>query len=235
MMPIEPVTLSFSAAVLLGLSFGAGPCNIACLPYLGPVFMATDQGMRNSWRILLPFSLGRMFGYALLGTAAGWVGLLVQDWIEESWVRWVLGGATIILALSILWQQKRSKAASCNAMSNTTCNEASLSVADKKNTPLMPGALFGMGAGMALNPCAPLTTIILAAATTASSLAGMFLGLGFAVGAIIVPTLVFATGVAHFGTQVRLHLRHWRGVLEKASVALLLLLGFATAMGWIVP
>ena len=109
MMPIEPVTLSFSAAILLGLSFGAGPCNIACLPYLGPVFMATDQGMRNSWRILLPFSLGRMFGYALLGTAAGWAGLLVQDWIDAPWVRWVLGGATILLALSILWQQKKTR------------------------------------------------------------------------------------------------------------------------------
>ena len=57
---------------------------------------------------------------------------------------------------------------------------------------------------MALNPCAPLTTIILAAATTASALAGMSLGLGFALGAVIVPALVFAAGVAHFGTQVRL-------------------------------
>jgi len=234
MMPIEPVTLSFSAAILLGLSFGAGPCNIACLPYLGPVFMATDQSMRDSWRILLPFSLGRMFGYALLGTAAGWAGLLVQDWIDEPWVRWVLGGATMLLALSILWQQRKNKPASCSVKNNTPNNEAVLSVTGK-NTPLMPGALFGMGAGMALNPCAPLTTIILAAATTANAVAGMSLGLGFALGAIIVPTLIFATGVAHFGSQIRLHLKNWRGALEKTSVALLLLLGFGTAMGWIVP
>lgn len=233
MMPIEPVTLSFSAAILLGLSFGAGPCNIACLPYLGPVFMATDQGMRDSWRVLLPFSLGRMFGYALLGTAAGWAGLLVQDWIDAPWVRWVLGGATMLLALSILWQQTHGRRASCKTSSKPG-NEAVLS-ATAKNTPLMPGALFGMGAGMALNPCAPLTTIILAAATTASAIAGMSLGLGFALGAIIVPTLIFATGVAHFGSQIRLHLKQWRGALEKTSVALLLLLGFGTAMGWIVP
>ena len=234
MMPIDPVTLSFSAAMLLGLGFGAGPCNIACLPYLGPVFMATDQGMRNSWRILLPFSLGRIFGYALLGMAAGWAGLLVQDWIDGPWVRWVLGGATILLALSILWRRKSAGHASCNARNNNPGNEARLRVAGK-NTPLMPGALFGMGAGMALNPCAPLSSIILAAATIASALAGMSLGLGFALGAIIVPTLVFATGMAHFGAQVRLHLKHWRGALEKASITLLLLLGLGTAMGWIVP
>ena len=234
MMPIEPVTLSFGAAMLLGLSFGAGPCNIACLPYLGPVFMATDRGMRDSWQILLPFSLGRMFGYALLGTAAGWAGLLVQDWINEPWARWILGGATMVLALSILWQQRRNRPVSCAGGDSKRRNEARLRLAEKSN-PLMPGALFGMGAGMALNPCAPLTTIILAAATTASALAGMSLGLGFALGAILVPTLVFATGVAHFGSQVRAHLKQSRGLLEKASVTLLILLGLGTAMGWITP
>ena len=45
MTPLEPVSLSFGAALLLGLSFGAGPCNIACLPYLGPVFLSRGGGL----------------------------------------------------------------------------------------------------------------------------------------------------------------------------------------------
>ncbi len=102
MTPLEPVVLSFGAALLLGLGFGAGPCNITCLPYLGPVFTATEGGIRNSWRLLLPFSLGRMSGYALLGAAAGWAGLIAQQWIDAPWVRWLLGGGTILVALSIL-------------------------------------------------------------------------------------------------------------------------------------
>ena len=57
-------TLTFGAALLLGLGFGAGPCNIACLPFLGPVFVASGGGVRRAWRVLLPFSLGRLTGYA---------------------------------------------------------------------------------------------------------------------------------------------------------------------------
>ena len=104
MMPLEPVTLSFTAALLLGLSFGSGPCNIACLPYLGPVFMATDNGVRRAWRILLPFSLGRMTGYTLLGALAGWAGLLVQDWINQpqSKIAQIAGG---YLHRCIYWER----------------------------------------------------------------------------------------------------------------------------------
>ncbi len=231
MMPLEPVTLSFSAAVLLGLSFGSGPCTIACLPYLGPVFVASGKGIRQAWRTLLPFSLGRMTGYALLGAGAGWAGLLVEDWIDAPWVRWLLGGATILVALSLLWRRYRNK---------PICNHppASMEVAmpgSKPATPTLPGGLFLMGMGMALNPCAPLTTVILASATTASVTAGLSLGGGFGIGAVAFPTLIFAFGVAHLGTQLREHMGRWRGALENTSVGLLLLMGTGTAMGWITP
>ncbi|MES9857600.1 MAG: sulfite exporter TauE/SafE family protein [Sedimenticola sp.] len=253
MTPLEPVVLSFGAALLLGLGFGAGPCNITCLPYLGPVFTATEGGIRNSWRLLLPFSLGRMSGYALLGAAAGWAGLIAQQWIDAPWVRWLLGGGTILVALSILWRRRyppvqcdRGKASKGKSIATkisvhgSKAMEIAIAGASKKqnnhreiNT--LPAGLFLMGMGMALNPCAPLTTVVLAAATTASMLAGLSLGLGFGIGAIIIPTLIFAFGVAHFGEQVRHHLRQWQTTLENTSVGLLLLLGTGTAMGWVAP
>ncbi len=235
MMPLEPVTLSFGAALLLGLSFGSGPCNIACLPYLGPVFMHSDQGIRGSWRTLLPFSLGRMTGYALLGAAAGWAGLFVEDWIARPWVRWVLGAATILVALSLLWR-RRARDRACAAHATGAGGNVTVTLERQAPAaPALPGGLFLMGAGMALNPCAPLTTIIIAAATTASALAGMSLGVGFGLGAVVVPTLVFAFGVAHFSSQIREQLGDWRGGLELASIGLLVLLGIGTAGGWIVP
>lgn len=40
-------TLGFGAAFLMGLVFGAGPCTITCLPYLGPVFLAGEG--EESW------------------------------------------------------------------------------------------------------------------------------------------------------------------------------------------
>ena len=236
MIPIEPVSLSFGAALLLGLSFGSGPCNIACLPYLGPVFTSNDQGIRGAWRTLLPFSLGRVSGYTLLAGAAGWAGLWVEDLVAGPWVRWLLGGATILVALSILW---RRRSAGCTTNCRTTQqvsldngpSTSTMQISDKS----LPGGLYLMGLGMAFNPCAPLTTLILAAATSASILTGASLGAGFALGAVLLPTLIFAFGVAHFGQQIRHHLNHHRTALEYTSVGLLILIGCATAMGWITP
>ncbi|MES9990382.1 MAG: sulfite exporter TauE/SafE family protein [Candidatus Thiodiazotropha sp.] len=236
MIPIEPVSLSFGAALLLGLSFGAGPCNIACLPYLGPVFTCSDQGIGDAWRTLVPFSLGRVSGYTLLAAAAGWMGLWVEDLVAGPWVRWLLGGATIAVALSILLRRRHGECSS-------TCQTSQVVELTKNRVPTigtmqrssLPGGLYLMGLGMALNPCAPLTTLILAAATSASIITGASLGAGFALGAVFLPTLIFAFGVAHFGQQIRLHLAHHRIALENTSIGLLVLIGCATALGWITP
>jgi sulfite exporter TauE/SafE len=236
MTPLEPVVLSFSAALLLGLGYGAGPCNIACLPYLGPVFAATQGGIRGAWRTLLPFSLGRITGYALLGGLAGGIGLLVEDWLASPWVRWVLGVATVMVALSLLFRRRSGCAkASCQTKPEVTLQPATSHPGKPQGRRLLPGSLFLMGLGMALNPCAPLTTVVLASATSASIISGISLGTGFALGAVFVPTWVFAFGVAHFGEQIRHHLSQHRGALENTSVALLVLTGTATAMGWITP
>ncbi|MEJ2691985.1 MAG: sulfite exporter TauE/SafE family protein [Candidatus Thiodiazotropha sp.] len=231
MTPLEPVVLSFGAALLLGLVYGAGPCNLACLPYLGPVFTATEGGVRSAWRTLLPFSLGRLSGYALLGGLAGGLGLLVQDWLAAPWVRWLLGGATILVGISILFR-RRSLCQGAGARSHSV-PLSEISVLERPR--LLPGGLFVMGLGMAMNPCAPLTTVVLASATSASIITGISLGTGFALGAVFVPTWVFALGVAHFGGQLRHHLTQHRFALENTSVLLLVLTGTATAMGWMTP
>lgn len=233
-MPLEPVVLSFSAVLLLGLGFGAGPCNIACLPYLGPVFVATGDGIRSAWRILLPFSAGRLTGYVLLGTFSGFLGLVVQDWIAAPWVRWLLGGATIAVALALLWRRYR-RLPGCQQRRRAESRQVVAPPVAGQRLPLLPGGLYLMGAGMALNPCAPLTMVILAAATTGSAKAGMMLGFGFGIGAVLVPTVIFSLGVAHFGQQLRAHMDRWGSSLENASIGLLIVMGMGTALGWIAP
>lgn len=232
MTSLDPVSFSFTTALLLGLSFGAGPCNIACLPYLGPIFLATDGGVRQAWQTVVPFSLGRMSGYALLGLLAGWAGYLIREWLDTSWVRWLLGSATIVVAIAILWRSKRPRACSSGHSSSSV---AVTMEPRAGQAPAMHGGQFFMGMGMALNPCVPLTTIIFAAAATASAMAGLSLGIGFGMGAVLVPSLIFGLGIAHLSSQVREHLDKRRGALEKASVAMLVLMGVATIAGWIVP
>jgi cytochrome c biogenesis protein CcdA len=138
-----------------------------------------------------------------------------------------------MVALSIVFrrQQKTCKSACQSKLSISPDQLKSTPVANKS----LPSSLYLMGFGMALNPCAPLTTLILAAATSASLLNGVVLGAGFAMGAVFLPTLVFATGLVHFGKQIRLHLNRHRIALENTSIGLLILIGCATALGWITP
>jgi biopolymer transport protein ExbB len=89
----------------------------------------------------------------------------------------------------------------------------------------LPGGLFLMGAGMALSPCAPLSALLLAASATGSVTGGLLLGASFGVGAVLIPALVFGLLVAHVGGEVRGHLTHWRGALERTAAVLLIVLG----------
>ena len=51
-MPDALGTIGLPMALGLGMLYGLGPCLVSCLPYLGPVFLNADQGIRQSWKIL---------------------------------------------------------------------------------------------------------------------------------------------------------------------------------------
>lgn len=245
----DPTQLSILAALLLGLGFGMGPCAISCLPYLGPVFLTAD-GSRRAWRYVVPFSAGRLTGYSLLGAVAGLIGASLERWLNTPAVHWMLGGATLLVAVALWFRLRRDAAV------GAVCNRDAMPERNHRKQPApanvefaneirshkpsladdtLPGGLFVMGLGMAFNPCAPLSTILLAAAASGSLAGGLGLGMGFGAGAVIVPTLLFALGVARFGEALREGLGRWRNQLENLAVALLAVTGGMTAMGWMMP
>lgn len=227
----EAVSLSFAAALLLGLGFGAGPCNIACLPYLAPVFLTGGSGVRSSWRVILPFSLGRISGYSLLGLFAGWLGGNLTDRLDLAPTRWILGGATLLVALA-LWR-RRGRDPVCGDGNAVRVAAPTVTKQQATGRKLLPSGLFLMGAGLALNPCLPLGTVLVAAAASGSTSAGLSLGVGFGIGAALIPALLFGIGIAHFGTEVRNHLAQWRPRLEQAGIAMLVIMGIGTVTGWV--
>jgi len=228
----EAAALTVPMAVAMGLAFGAGPCNITCLPYLGPVFVANHTNKRQAWRTVAPFSAGRLMSYGALGLTAGFLGQALEAWLASPVVGWVLGLATIAVGLSLLFRRNKTKACSKPAQSNSAVIHPP-GQAQKNKT--LPGGLFFMGAGMALNPCAPLAAILVAASATGSATAGMNLGLGFGIGAVVIPAVVFAVGIAHFGRQLREHMVRWRPHMEVAAALMLILLGLVTMLGWVRP
>ncbi|MCU7940088.1 MAG: sulfite exporter TauE/SafE family protein [gamma proteobacterium symbiont of Bathyaustriella thionipta] len=240
---MDSLTLGFSAAMIMGLAFGAGPCNITCLPYLGPVFLGQEKNnMRTSWKTIIPFSLGRLTGYTLLGTIAGSFGLAATTWIEEGIAAQVLGVATILAGLYLLFGTlKKKSCASHHASHQNQVTPVNFVKPDNdinksdKSTLYLTGSLFTMGTGMALNPCIPLVTILTVAATMATPVDGARLGVAFGLGAVVVPTLFFGFAVAYFSQQIKVHLSQWGKTLERISGFMLIFLGGFTALGWIQP
>jgi hypothetical protein len=53
----------------------------------------------------------------------------------------------------------------------------------------------------------------------------LWLGLGFGLGAIVIPTIFYGIGFAWFGSRLREHLRNSHGLIVRLSAALLILTG----------
>ncbi len=222
MVDVTATTMTFSLALAMGLAFGLGPCNISCLPYLGPVFLARGGGLRHSWRTIVPFSMGRLSGYTLLGLFAGLSGQIIDERLDTPWVPMILGGATVLVGLSLLFSGRPMSGCSPAPATRNRLGRL-LSRLDIKR--FLPDGLFFMGFGMALNPCAPLGKVMLAASATTSAMAGLSLGFGFGLGAILVPAAVFGIGMAYVGTRLRAQMAEWRTPLERTSALMLIFMG----------
>lgn len=221
MAPMEQTLLTLPTAMLLGLVFGMGSCTIACLPYLGPVFLAAEGGVRQSWRIILPFSLGRLGSYASLTAIAGLSGQVLGDGAAGRELRWLMGAAAILLGVTMLL--RRPSIGGCSRRDNGAPLRRGARPPSLET--MMPGGLFLLGATMALSPCAPLGSVIFSAAVCASAWQGLWLGLGFGTGAIVIPTIVYGIGFAWFGSRLRERLSDSHRHIVRLSAALLILTG----------
>lgn len=222
------MVVSAPMAATLGFAYGMGPCLISCLPFLGPVFLASDGGIRKSWKIILPLSLGRLTAYSTFGLIVGMLGHYVRDTIANDTIRIVIGCAILMVGLALLLRKPGSKCDPAQAQS------VSLRRMDRNESPgtLLPGGLFLMGIGMTLSPCAPLGVVLFSASLTGSAAGGLLLGASFGFGAIVIPALAYGIGMAYLGTSLREQLQNWRPGIERISALLLIAVGIGNLARW---
>lgn len=216
--------VSIPMAATLGFVYGMGPCLLCCLPFLSPVFLAHNGGVRSSWKIILPLSAGRLTAYALLGLAAGTAGQYVKGSISENTVRIVIGCAVLMMGAALLLRFTQSRP---EVNSSAHCMKK---IAGSKS--LLPGGLFLMGGGMALSPCGPLGVVLFSAGTSGSGAGGLLLGISFGLGAITVPAVFYGIGMAYMGTRLREELQGWRPKIELISALLLVATGISNVFRW---
>ena len=215
-------------AATLGFAYGMGPCLISCLPFLGPVFLASDGGIGKSWKIILPLSLGRLTAYSSFGAMVGMLGHYVKDTISSDTVRIVIGCAVLMMGLALLL---RKSGKTCGLAPTQSAPLRRMDKAESQRV-LLPGGLFLMGIGMALSPCAPLGIVLFSASLTGSAAGGLLLGISFGLGAIVIPAVAYGIGMAYLGTRLREQLQGWRPNIERISALLLVAVGISNLARW---
>lgn len=215
-------------AATLGFAYGMGPCLISCLPFLGPVFLASEGGVKKSWQIILPLSLGRLLAYSAFGATVGMAGRYIKGTIASGSIHLVIGSAVLLMGLALLLRKPER----CSAPAASQGSE--LKRMDKVDSPkmLMPGGLFLMGVGMALSPCAPLGIVLFSASMSGSAIDGLLLGLSFGLGTIVIPAVAYGIGMAYMGARLREQLQGWRPKLERVSALLLVAVGISNLARW---
>lgn len=224
MTPDAVGTIGLPMALGLGMLYGLGPCLVSCLPYLGPVFLNFDQGVRHSWKILLPLSLGRLTVYSSFGAISGWWGSRFVAGVESWAINLAIGLAMLLVGVALL-SPRCTQAACSNDSKGRESKVKWLRRPPESATQMMPFGLYLMGIGMALTPCAPLSAVLISSAATGNAWLGALLGLCFGLGAITAPALVYGVVVAYFGQQLRVQLGVWLPRLETFSAVLLIAVG----------
>lgn len=227
MIPVD-VVVGVPMAAALGFTYGMGPCLISCAPFLGPVFLASDGGIRKSWKIILPLSLGRLAAYCSFGALVGGFGHYVKGMMLSDGIHIVIGSAVLMMGLALLLRRSDK---SCGSIQSHTLPLHRMDKLARPQT-LLPGGLFLMGIGMTLSPCAPLGVVLFSAAMAGSAGGGLLLGASFGLGAIVVPALVYGIGMAYLGTQLRIQLQNWRPAIERISALLLVAVGISNLARW---
>ncbi len=166
---------------VVGLSYGSTACMLTCMPFLTPLLVTNAKSVRASMAVILPFSLGRIFTYSVIAVLAlGGAGFVKAMLDDNALFQGILGTITLAMGLFMLYRALYNRPKSCSA------NPA---LSNRRTQSLL--GLFGIGALVSVNPCAPVLTLVALSANSASLPEAAAMGIAFGLGAVAVPFLFY--------------------------------------------
>lgn len=183
--------VSAFSVFLLGLSLGLTACAVTCLPFIGTLAFGKAEGAASGLRDAAFFLGGRLLSYTLLGALAGSLGAWFVRELAAGIGNLLIGLSSLFSAIWLSWPSHRR----CNSI--------------RQLHGLSPALL---GIGLTLIPCAPLATLLAAAAQGGSTGQGAWFGLLFGSGTLLTPMLVLipaAAGIGHILRQENAWLVSW--------------------------
>lgn len=216
-------SLAYTSLFLIGLSYGATACMLSCMPFLSPILLANSRSVGHAMAVVFPFSLGRVVSYMLMAMLASVSILQVKSIINNPVISQViLGSATMIIAIVMFYRSyKKSSSNSCSSSKPT----------DSKTSII---GYFTMGLAISLNPCAPILTLIAAAANSSSVSNAAFMGLSFGLGAIGATLLFYGFLISSVAREIVTQFGHHKNNIERVAALLLALVAVSVFNGWIV-
>ncbi|HSN16189.1 MAG TPA: sulfite exporter TauE/SafE family protein [Anaeromyxobacteraceae bacterium] len=215
-----PSTWAFFAA---GLAGGAGHCVAMCGPVVASLGLAAPpgQGTLAAAARSLPYHLGRVTTYGLLGALMGLTGSFVNvagrlAGFSEA-VAVIAGALMLLFGLGATGIAGPLERITARASTRLTTFSRSLLAGG-------PGQLYPLGLALGFLPCGLSWTAFLGAAATGGAVQGLLAALAFGLGTV--PGLL-AAGVlaAAFGQRARGVLYRIGGLLIAAMGLLFLLRG----------
>lgn len=215
-------SLAYTSLFLIGLSYGATACMLSCMPFLSPILLANSRSVSHAMAVVLPFSIGRVVSYMLMATLASVSMLQIKSIIDNPAIAQViLGSATMIIAIVMFYRTY-----SDNHSSGCSSHET-------KSTTSIAG-YFTLGLAISLNPCAPIMTLIAAAANSSSMSNAAFMGLSFGLGAIGATLLFYGFFISSVARELISQFGHHKKNIERFAAILLALVAVSVFNGWLV-
>jgi sulfite exporter TauE/SafE len=187
-------------ALVLGFSYGIGPCTISCAPLIVPLIMSVSKNRREGIILSLIFSVGRIISYVLLGFLAGWLGNTINLFVSKK----VLGIFFVVVGSAVLFKIQGK----CILKSKIKITSGWMA--------LVTGFIFGLG------PCPPLLGLLGLAVLTKSALTGALMGLVFGIGTIVSPIIILGLFSGWIAKNPE-----FRRVIPYVSGGFLILMGIA--------
>lgn len=214
---MENITL-FSLFII-GLSYGATACMFSCMPFLAPLLISNSTNYSSSFKIVLPFSLGRIITYTMIALVASSSSVLIKSILDDNALfQTLLGSFTIVMAIGLLY---------------TTFNDqtACKSSIDHSSKPKGMLGIFTIGALVSLNPCVPVLTLITLSANTTSASTALAFGLLFGLGAVLIPFIFYTLIVGTVFKGLIEQFKTYTKYIQLFAALLLLFVGVMVLAG----
>lgn len=214
--------LAYTSLFFIGLSYGATACMLSCMPFLSPILLANSRSVSHAMAVVLPFSIGRVVSYMLIATLASVSTIQIKNIIDNPAIsQIILGSATMLIAIVMFYRSYKDSSGHCSS-SKPTSSKTSIV------------GYFTMGLAISLNPCAPILTLIAAAANSSTMSNAAFMGLSFGLGAIGATILFYGFLISSVAREIVTQFGQHKKTIERIAALLLALVSISVFNGWII-